>query len=57
MSLKLTGSKTFLQCDYWNWGTSKIIQSQRFLKTKDSQLFPNEQITFINLRAVSWEVR
>ena len=39
MTLKLTGSKTFSQCDYWNWGTWKFIESQRFLKTKDSQLF------------------
>ena len=39
MTLKLTGSKTFSQCDYWNWGTWKITESNRFLKTKDSQLF------------------
>ena len=29
-----------LQSDYSNWGTcKKIIQSQHFLKTKDSQVF------------------
>ena len=30
----------YLQCDYSNLGTwKKIIQSQRFLKTNDSQVF------------------
>ena len=29
----------FLQCDYWNRGTWKIIQSQRFLNIKDSVRF------------------
>ena len=34
------GERRILQCDYSNRGTwKKIIQSQRFLKTKDSQLF------------------
>ena len=32
-------SSVCLQCNYSNWDTwKKIVQSQRFLKTKDSQL-------------------
>ena len=44
-----------LQCDYSNRrGTwKKIIQSQRFFKTRLSSFFSSEIITFINLRAVS----
>ena len=53
----------------FNWGTwKKINQSQHFLKTKDSQFitiifffnfffFANGPLAFINLRAVSQEVR
>ena len=34
------GERRILQCDYWNWGTwKKIILSQRFLKTRNSQVF------------------
>ena len=34
------GERRILQCDYSNRGTwKKIIQSQRFLKTKDSQVY------------------
>ena len=42
-----------------NWGTwKKIIQSQRFLKTRFSIFFANGLITFKNiLRVVAWEVR
>ena len=48
-------ANTELQCDYSNRGTwMKIIQSQRFLKTKDTQgVFTNGPITFMNLRVVS----
>ena len=32
--------QVYLQCDYLNWGTyEKIIESQHFLETKDSQVF------------------
>ena len=43
------------QCDYSNRGTwKKIIQSQRFLRTKDSQgFFANGPITLKILRAAS----
>lgn len=45
-----------LQCDYSNRrGTyqKKIIQSQRFFKTRLSSFFSSKIITFINLRPVS----
>ena len=48
-----------LQCNDLNLGTwKKTIQSQCFLKIKDSQVFlqNNAPITFINWRAVFWEV-
>ena len=39
------------------WRTwNKIIQGKRFLKTKDSQDYSRTK-TFINLSAVSWELR
>ena len=54
--VNVKSKKKKLQFDYSNQGTwKKIIQSQRFLKTKNSQgfFFANEPKTFIIFRGVS----
>ena len=53
VNVKSKKKKKKLQFDYSNQGTwKKIIQSQRFLKTKNSQgfFFANEPKTFIIFR-------